>query len=88
MGLQIKIEHDQAMYSKLLNTKYLGFLGFLGFVCVCLFRATPAAYGGSQARGQIRAISRWPMPQPQQHTIPAASATYITAHSNAVSLTH
>ena len=25
------------------------------FVCVCLFRAAPMAYGGSQARGLIRA---------------------------------
>ena len=25
--------------------------------CVCLFRATPAAYGSSQARGQIRAVT-------------------------------
>ena len=33
---------------------------------------TPTAYGGSQARGRIR----------------AASATYTTAHSNAGSLTH
>ena len=36
----------------------------------CLFRATLAAYGGSQARGQIR----------------AASANYTTAPSNAGSL--
>ena len=27
-------------------------------------------------------------PQPQQHRIQAASATYTTAHGNAVSLTH
>ena len=26
-------------------------------VCVCLFRATPSAYGGSQARGRIRATA-------------------------------
>ena len=27
------------------------------FTNFCLFRATPAAYGGSQAKGQIRAIA-------------------------------
>ena len=27
------------------------------FVCVCLFRATPMAYGSSQARGPIRAAA-------------------------------
>ena len=27
------------------------------FVCVCLFRATPMAYGSSQARGPIRAAT-------------------------------
>ena len=32
--------------------------------------------------------SCWPMPRPQQCQIQAASATYITAHSNARSLTH
>ena len=27
------------------------------FVCFCLFRAIPVAYGGSQARGQIGAVA-------------------------------
>ena len=27
------------------------------FVCVCLFRATPKAYGSSQARGPIGAVA-------------------------------
>ena len=49
------------------------------------FRATPSAYGGSQARGQ--SCSRWPTPQPQQHQIQALSATYTTAHGNTGSLT-
>ena len=37
----------------------------------CLFRATPAAYRGSQARGLIGAIAAGlrPIPQPQQHQI-------------------
>ena len=27
------------------------------FVCFCFFRATPAAYGGSQPRGQVRTVA-------------------------------
>ena len=50
------------------------------------FRATPSAYGGSQARGQ--SCSRWPTPQPQQHQIQALSATYTTAHGNTGSSAH
>ena len=30
---------------------------FVGFLFVCLFRATPVAYGGSQARGLIRTLA-------------------------------
>ena len=57
------------------------------FVCFCLLRATPVAYGGSQARGQSSYICQ-PTPQPQQHKIQATPETYITAHGNAGSLTH
>ena len=32
-------------------------LSFLFFFFFCLFRAAPAAYGGSQARGQIGAVA-------------------------------
>ena len=32
-------------------------LCFVSGFCVCLFRATPPAYGGSQARGQIGAVA-------------------------------
>ena len=38
-------------------------------------RATPMAYGGSQARGLIGAVATRPTPQPQQCQIQAASAT-------------
>ena len=30
---------------------------FILFFVFCLFRATPAAYGGSQARGRVEAIA-------------------------------
>ena len=59
---------------------------------VCLFvlfcRATPTAYGCSQARGQIRSYSCQPTPQRQQCRIQAVSVTYTTAHSNAGSPAH
>jgi len=63
---------------------------FLFFFFFLLFLwAAPTAYGGSQARGRIgRSCSRQPTPQPQQHGIRTASATYTTAHGNARSLTH
>ena len=57
-------------------------LFFLSFF-FCLFKATPAAYGSSQARGQITQ----PVPQPQQRGIQPASETYAMAHGNARSLT-
>ena len=50
----------------------------------CLFRAAPTAYGGSQVRGQIRAVATC---LHHSHSN-ARSATYTTAHGNAGSLTH
>jgi len=58
---------------------------FISFIF--LFRNAPAAYGISQARDRIGAVAARPTPQPQQLQIPAVSATYTTAHSNARSLT-
>ena len=70
-------------------------------VVVAISWAAPAAYGGSQARGLIRAAATsirqshsnagseprlQPTPQPQQHTIQAACVTYTTAHGNTGSL--
>ena len=51
-----------------------------------LFRATPMAYGSSQAKGSNQSCSWWPTPQ--QHQIQAVSATYTTACGNARSLIH
>ena len=45
-----------------------------------------AAYGGSQARGQIRTTAE--DLTPQQCLIQAASVTYATAYGNSGSLTH
>ena len=70
----------------------LFFSFFLSFFFVfCLFRASPAAYGGFQARGlSNRSHSCWPtpQPQPQPHLIQVVSVTYTTAQGNARSLTH
>ena len=54
------------------------------------FGAIPVAYQGSQARGQIGAVTslEQPIPQPQQSQIWAMSMTCTTVHSNAGSLTH
>ena len=53
-----------------------------------LFRATPVAYGGSQARGWMWSCSCRPTPEPQQSGIQAESVTYTTAHGNDGSPTH
>ena len=55
---------------------------------VFLFRATPMTYGSSQARGSNKSYSFWPMPQPQQLGIWAASVTYTIAQGNTGSLSH
>ena len=50
-------------------------------------RATPMAYGSSQARGQNWSYRWRPTPQPQQIEIQALSAICTTAQGNAGSLT-
>ena len=59
----------------------MGEVALVIFFFFWLFRAAPAAYGGSQARGRIGAIVARPRPQPQQRGIRAASATFTTAHT-------
>ena len=73
------------VYVCLHDTKSYSLLPIYFFVCS---RATPTAYGGSQARGRIGAVAGLPTPEPQQCQIRDASATYATAHGNAGSLTH
>ena len=63
-----------ALQNHLLSFYFFKFFYFL------LFRATPLAYGGSQARGPIRATAAGS--QYSQHQIQAWSATYTTAHWN------
>ena len=56
----------------------------------CLFRVAPAAYGGSQARGQIGAVAagRCHSHSNAGSELCLGSGTYPTTHSNAGSLTH
>ena len=57
------------------------------FFVFCLFRAAPAAYGGSQARGLIGAVAAGLHHSYKQCQSQATSAAYITAHGNTGSLT-
>ena len=61
----------------------LSFFFFFGFL-----RVVPVVYESSQDGGWIRGRAASLPPQPQQHKIWAASATYNTAHSNTRSLIH
>ena len=58
---------------------YLFIFNFLIFV-FCLFRATPAAYGGSQAKGRIGAIAaslchRYSNARSKPHLLPTPQLT-------------
>ena len=53
-----------------------------------LFRASPVAYGCSQARGRIGAAAAGLQHSHSQLQIRAACAIYTPAHSNAGSSTH
>ena len=62
------------------------FFCFVLFFFFFLFRLAPVAYGRSQARTNW-SYSCWPIPQPQQCGIRAASVTYTTARRNTGSST-
>ena len=77
--------HFRGEYNLLL---YLFSFLFGIFLFVFFFRAVPTAYGGSQAKGQIRALTSGLHQGPQQRQIRAMSVTYTTAHCHTGSLTH
>ena len=61
---------------------------FILFHLICLFRAAPATYGGSQARGQIGAeAASLHLSHSDTGSEPCLSATYTIARGNAGSLT-
>ena len=88
----VAFKHSEVRWKVILGRRKKNFYRLHTFVLFfCLFafsRATPMAYGGSQARGLIGAVAHRPTPEPQQCRIRAPSATCTTAHSNAGSLTH
>ena len=61
-------------------------VGFVFFFF--LFRATLTAYGGSQAKGRIRAVATGLRHSHSNVGSELVPATYTTAHSKAGSLTH
>ena len=61
---------------------------FFKYIFFLLFRAARAAYGSSQARGQIGAVAASLHHRSKQCLIRAAPATYTTAHGNTGCLTH
>ena len=63
------------------------FFGF-GFVCLfCHYRAAPLTYGGSQARGQIRAVAAV-LRTDTATWDPSRGCDLSTAQGNSGSLTH
>ena len=64
-----------------------GYLLFFFFFFVFLM-AAPAAYGSSQARGQIGAVGYPPTPQDSNNRSEPRLRLNTTAHSNTGSLTH
>ena len=74
-------EFDSGAFMLILFFLSFLFFFFFFFFFFLLFRATPEAYRGSQARGQIGCV-------PQPHGILAESVTYTTAHGNARSPIH
>ena len=60
------------------------------YVCIyfCLSGAAPAAYGGSQARGSIRAVAAGLSHSHSNAISMSVTYTYTTAHGNTRSLTH
>ena len=76
------------MYRKMQESDYEVAFYFLNF-SFCLFRATPVAYGGSQARSPIGAAAA-DLPHSHRHSNGGSEppATYTAARGHAGYLTH
>ena len=87
------VKQNQILMGAVLSQKFrsqifnLLLTNFFFFFVFCLFRAALASYGGSQARGLIRAVAACLQPQPQQRWIQAAFEIYTTTQTNTRSLT-
>ena len=76
-------------YTGLSETAQLDTVFFFGGGgAFCLFRAAPAAYGGSQARGLVGAVAAGLHHSHSNAGSQGVSVIYTTAHSKAGSLTH
>ena len=83
LGLPLK-DQQEFFLKPLKGKKYTFFFFFF-----CLFRATPAAYGDSQARGQIGAVAAGlHHSHSNAGSDPPLHPTPHTAHGKAGSLTH
>ena len=89
--------HPSPVVTKNLFSKSVGLFLFCKYFYLYLFpvfglslslRATPKAYGGSQARNPIGTVATGLCHSHSQLRIWAASVTYPTGHGNARSLTH
>ena len=79
------------LLTSLLSGQPLGSPPFILGLCLTqslLFRTTLAAYGGSQARGSVRATAAGLHHSHSKCQIQATSVTYTTAHGNARSLAY
>ena len=81
-GYKTNIQRSIHFYTLAINNKKFFFVFF------AISWAASTAYGGSQAGGRIRAVAASLRQSHSNAGIRAASATYTTAHGNAVSLTH
>ena len=84
LSQNIPINSFSDLFSVLWNATLIPFLTPQKNFFFFLFRAAPAAYGSSWARGRTRAASYWST----QRQIKAKSVTYNIACGNAGSLTH
>jgi len=66
--MEISLANVNVSYKRVPPTWFSEFFPCLLFLFF-FFRATPAAYGSSQARGQIQSCSCRPTPQPHHHRI-------------------
>ena len=83
----IILHHFPSQVTRYSSLCYIGGSHCEGLFFFCLFRATPMAYGSSQALDWIRPTAAGLTPQTQQHGSWAVSVTYTTAQGNARSLT-
>ena len=75
-------------WTSLISESIENFAFLLFFFFFCLFMAASTAYGSSQARGRIGAVTDGLPHSHRQRWIQVMSVTYTTANGNAGSLTH